>query len=87
LSYQVHDLRTLIELRTIRSAKERVLTYLLQHAEIGGNTVHVAGSLKDLAQELGLAHETFYRTLAELEREGRVERGPAAIKLKRCPYD
>jgi DNA-binding IclR family transcriptional regulator len=41
----------------------------------------------DLAQELGLAHETLYRTLAELEREGRVERGPAAIKLKRCPYD
>ena len=37
LSHQVHDLRTLIELRTIRSAKERVLTYLLQHAEFGGN--------------------------------------------------
>lgn len=82
LSHQVHELRTLIELRTIRSAKERLLTYLLQHAEPDSNTVQVARSLKDLAQELGLAHETLYRTLAELEREGQVERGPAAIKIK-----
>jgi Fe2+ or Zn2+ uptake regulation protein len=80
LSHQVHELRTAIELRTICSAKERLLTYLLQHAEPGGNTVHVARSLKDLAQDPGLAHETLYRTLAGLEREGRVERGPAAIK-------
>jgi CRP-like cAMP-binding protein len=83
LSLQVHELRTLIELRTVRSAKERVLTYLLQHAEPGSNTIRVARTLKDMAQELGLAHETLYRTLAELEREGRVERGPAAIKLKK----
>jgi CRP-like cAMP-binding protein len=83
LSHQVHDLRTAIELRTIRSAKERLLTYLLQHAEPGGNTVHVTSSLKDMAQELGLAHETLYRTLAKLEREGWIERGPAAMKIKK----
>lgn len=84
LSRQVRELRTLLELRTIHSARERVLQYLLLHAEPGaGNVVPIPFSLKDVAQTLGLAHETLYRTLATLEKEGRIARGPASIILKK----
>jgi predicted DNA-binding transcriptional regulator AlpA len=34
-----------------------------------------------MAQKLGLAHETFYRTLKILEQEGRIIRQEQVIKL------
>jgi DNA-binding IclR family transcriptional regulator len=44
--------------------------------------VPIPFSLKNIAQALGLAHETLYRTLSALEEEGRISRGPASIILK-----
>jgi CRP-like cAMP-binding protein len=84
LSRQVRELRTLLELRTIQSARDRVLQYLLLHADsAAGNSVPIPFSLKNIAQALGLAHETLYRTLSALEEEGRISRGPASIILKK----
>lgn len=64
----------------LKRARDRVLHYL---ACEGGKTgcVHLAGSLADLAGELALEPETLYRTVAELEHEGRIERVQRRLKL------
>jgi CRP-like cAMP-binding protein len=79
LARQVQTLRTRLEQRNIRSARERVMHYLALAAGSGGRTVYVAGTLMDLAAELGLTHEALYRTLAALEKDGRIARAGDAI--------
>lgn len=82
LAHQVQRLRAKLELRNIRSARERLIQFLLLSTESDGRTVPIPGTLKDLAMELGLTHETLYRTLAKLEKEGLVERKPSALVLR-----
>lgn len=76
LAHQVQALRGQLALRGLRLARERVLAGLALHAGPKDGTVRLSGTLMDLAAEIGLTHETLYRTLAALEREGRIERGP-----------
>jgi CRP-like cAMP-binding protein len=83
LARQVMNLRTRIEQRNIRSARERVRHYLSVNADGDGRTVALRGTLKDLAAELGLTHEAFYHTLAALERLGEIKRTKAKITLLR----
>jgi CRP/FNR family transcriptional regulator, dissimilatory nitrate respiration regulator len=83
LARQVMNLRTRIERRNIRSARERVRHFLALNADADGRTVSLAGTLKDLAAELGLSHEALYRTLAALERAGEIKRGKGKITLVR----
>ncbi len=56
------DLRTRIEQRNIRSARERVRHFLILNAKANGRVFELRGTLKDLAAELGLTHEALYRT-------------------------
>lgn len=79
LARQVMNLRTRIEQRNIRSARDRVGHYLAVNADAG--TASVRGTLKDLAAELGLSHEALYRTLPSLERGGEIKRGRGKITL------
>lgn len=81
LARQVMTLRTRIELRNIRSARERLLQHLLLAAGPDGRTVALDGTLIDLAAEIGLTHETLYRTLAALEDEGALKREGERIVL------
>ena len=81
LAHQVMHLRTRIEQRNIRSARERVRHFLKLNAD--GRTVALRGTLKDLAAELGLTHEALYRTLAKLERSGEIKRAKGKITLLR----
>jgi len=83
LARQVMNLRTRIEQRNIRSARERVRHYLGLNADAGGSSVSLPGTLKDLAAELGLTHEALYRTLAALERSGEIKRSKGKIALLR----
>jgi CRP-like cAMP-binding protein len=83
LARQVMNLRTRIEQRNIRSARERVRNYLALNVDAAGRTVAIAGTLKDLAAELGLTHEALYRTLAALERAGAIKRATGKIMLTR----
>jgi CRP-like cAMP-binding protein len=83
LARQVMNLRTRIEQRNIRSARERVRHFLALNADAGSQAVELAGSLKDLAAELGLTHEALYRTLAALERSGEIKRAKGRITLLR----
>jgi CRP-like cAMP-binding protein len=84
LARQVMSLRTRIEQRNIRSARERVRHYLSVNVGADGRTVALAGTLKDLAAELGLSHEALYRTLGALERAGAIKRGKGKIVLMRA---
>jgi len=83
LARQVMSLRTRLEQRNIRSARERVRNYLALKTAADGRTVTLAGPLKDVAAELGLTHEALYRTLAALERAGEIKRTTGKIVLAR----
>lgn len=83
LARQVMNLRTRIEQRNIRSARERVRHFLRLNAGADGRAVSLNGTLKDAAAELGLTHEALYRTLAALERAGEIKRTGRKIALLR----
>ncbi len=81
LARQVMSLRTRIEQRNIRSARDRLRHYLSVNADAAGGAVALPGTLKDLAAELGLTHEALYRALAALERAGEIGRTKGRIVL------
>jgi CRP/FNR family transcriptional regulator, dissimilatory nitrate respiration regulator len=85
LAREVQRLRTRLELQNIQSARERILQFLALEAEPGSQQIRVDTSLKDLASDLGLAHETFYRELARLEGDGTITRDERTITLKKTP--
>ncbi len=77
-SRQIRDLRGLIETRNIRSAQSRTLAYLSSIAGPDGQVV-LHTSLRDIAYKLGLAHETLYRELRMLEKNGMIRRPEPGI--------
>ncbi len=81
LAQQVMNLRARLEQRNIHSAHDRVRHYFALHVRADGCTVEVPGTLKDLAAELGLTHETLYRTLADMAAAGEIERLKGKIRL------
>ena len=83
LAHQLQELRTRMELRNIRSARERLMQYLRLRIGIDGHSVAVEGQLQDIAAEIGMTREALYRTLAALEADGSIARTQAAIVLKK----
>jgi len=83
LAHQVMSLRTRIEQRNIRSARERVRHFLALNVGSDHRTIELRGTLKDLAAEIGLTHEALYRTLAALERSGEIKRKREKIVLSK----
>jgi CRP/FNR family transcriptional regulator, dissimilatory nitrate respiration regulator len=81
LAHQVMDLRTQLERRNIRSARDRVRHFLALNVASDGFTVLLPGNLKDLATDLGLTHEALYRTLAGMAAAGEIKRSGGKIKL------
>lgn len=84
---QVMALRTSLEQRNIRSARDRVRHYLAVNLGPDGRTVHLPGSLKDLAARLGLTHEALYRTLSAMQKNGEIERRQGKVRVLKSPYD
>jgi CRP/FNR family transcriptional regulator, dissimilatory nitrate respiration regulator len=84
LAREILRLRTRIEERNIRGARERVLHHLLLNLGEDGRTVQVAGTLMDLAAEIGLTHEALYRALAALAKDGVIERRGTEIRLRKA---
>jgi CRP-like cAMP-binding protein len=74
---QLHRARTLIELRSVGSAQDRILRHLTLLADERG-CVAFDRPLIDIAGELGLTHEPYYRAL---QRAGRLERWEGTIRL------
>jgi CRP/FNR family transcriptional regulator, dissimilatory nitrate respiration regulator len=81
MAHQIIDLRQRLEVMKVRSAKERVMLYLDLNAEPDRGTVRLRSQLQDIASELGLTREAFYRTLASLEQEGVIKRSGSRILL------
>lgn len=85
LAREIMGLRTRLERRNIHGARDRVRHYLALNVGPDGRTIALDGTLKDLAAELGLAHEALYRTLADMAADGEIERLKGAIRLKKRP--
>ena len=77
---QVRDLRTINEIKNIRAAKERILAFI-RHGMNERQELYLEMSLKGVAYQIGLAHETFYRELKKLEQARRLIRKDGYIKL------
>lgn len=84
MGHHIMRLRTRLEVRNIRSARERVLKLFQIEANADG-VLTLSGSLKDIAAEIGLSHEAFYRALAQLEAAELIERRPGQIVVRSSP--
>ncbi|WP_218082331.1 Crp/Fnr family transcriptional regulator [Anthocerotibacter panamensis] len=73
--------KTLLELRSVRPVRERILHYLRLNTQSDKQTVVLDHALKDVASELGLAPEVLSRTLTQLEIEGILRRNKRTIWL------
>lgn len=80
LAHRLQGLRQRYELKQIRSASERVLQFMRLRCDDAGR-LQAAGTLKDVATELGLTHEALYRTLATLERRKLIGRTGGSLCL------
>lgn len=83
LSRQLRAARSRVERLSLKGAAERIRHLLLSEGRGPQCEVALDGSLKDLARTLGITHEVLYRTLARMERDGEIERGNAALRLKK----
>lgn len=81
VTHELHWARALIELRAIRSAEGRVLHHLLLSLPPGAKEVEFQQSFMQVASELGLTHEVYYRALAKLARAGTIKREGRLIRL------
>jgi len=80
LSKQIQRLRLLIELRGVRSPKERFVQYLRLMVD-SNRELQIKSTYKDLAETLGMTHETFYRLLRQLEQDKLITRRDNTIML------
>lgn len=81
LSHRLHRTKTTLEIRTIRSAQERVLHYLRLALPPEQTTVVLEQPLKNLATDLGISSEALSRALTQLERSGAIARQKRSITL------
>lgn len=81
LSAQLRQARARLERLSLKSARERVLHLLQTEGRGTACRYRPAGTLKDLAGDLGLTHEALYRTLAALVAEGRLRRDGPELSL------
>jgi CRP-like cAMP-binding protein len=61
LAHQLQELRARMELRNIRSARDRVLQYLRLRAGVHSRTIAIEGPLQDIAAEIGMTREALSR--------------------------
>ena len=80
LAVHLQKLRLRYEIKHLRAAPERVLQFLRLNCTAEA-VFPVNGALKDVAAELGLTPEAFYRALALLEKRRIVVRSAGAIRL------
>jgi CRP-like cAMP-binding protein len=80
VTHLLHHARAMRELRNIRSANDRVLHHLYLLASKDGAVVFDR-PLLEVAEDLGLTHEAYYRALAALSRAGEIKRLGRQIRL------
>lgn len=83
---RLRALETLLELRSISPARDRILHYLLAQLPQTApssteRSIVIDRKFKEIARDLDLSAEAFYRTLASLERNGYLTRKKGQIDL------
>jgi len=76
---QFRSVKTLLELRSISSARYRLLHYLMQRRLPDTNTVLLDKPLKAVASELAITPEGLSRLLSRLEADGMMSRKKRSI--------
>jgi CRP-like cAMP-binding protein len=79
VTHLLHHARAMRELRNVRSADHRAMQHL--HLASKGGVVVFDRPLREVADDLGLTHEAYYRSLAALARAGRIKRTGRIITL------
>ena len=75
------SLRASLELRSLRSARDRILRFLVASTQSDSGPLVLDLPLKTIADDLGLCHETFYRTWRTLIDQGHVSRTANVVQL------
>ncbi|NJR66856.1 MAG: Crp/Fnr family transcriptional regulator [Leptolyngbyaceae cyanobacterium CRU_2_3] len=87
LAWRLHQAKILLELRSIRSARDRVLHYLKLSAEQLSDQlsdqlfVHLDQPMKRLAEDLALTPEALSRALTQLETEQIISRQKRMVQF------
>lgn len=81
LAAQLRTARARVERLSLRSADERIRHLLLSEGRGSRCELEITGSLKDLARRLGLTHESLYRTLARMQKDGVIAREGLRLRL------
>ncbi|MGJ3245498.1 MAG: Crp/Fnr family transcriptional regulator [Elainellaceae cyanobacterium] len=81
LNQIIRSLKFRLELLAIRSASDRILEYFRFSTSPSEPMIRFDRPLKDIASDLGLSPEVFYRTLARLEKDGIIARNKRQITL------
>ncbi len=68
LANEIRRQRSSAERLALKTVRERLLHWMVTQADNG--SMHLTGTRKDLARELGVSHEALYRTLGQLKRDG-----------------
>lgn len=74
LTHRFSGVKSLLELRSINSSRDRLLRYLVPRLSPGQYTVTLEKPLRAVASELALSPEALSRLLARLEAEGAIAR-------------
>ncbi|BAZ40480.1 transcriptional regulator [Calothrix sp. NIES-4101] len=82
LARRLHSTKLLLELRGIRSARDRVLHYLHVMVPTNEKILHLEQALKEIANDIGISPEALSRTLTQLENEGVLTRIKRKIILR-----
>jgi CRP-like cAMP-binding protein len=81
LAAQIMDLRTMIEIRAIRRADDRLLSWLRFRSHGNPPSIDGQGIWPSVAKQIGLTGESLYRALARLQRAGKIERPGTKVVL------
>lgn len=82
LARQLRTARSRVERLSLKSAAERIRHLLISDGFGSHREVKISATLKELARDLGLTHETLYRTLATMERDGQIEQRSGTLRAQ-----
>jgi len=81
MAHRLHRTKVMLEVRGMRSTRERILHYLRYLTDSNGGTVQLDRPLKSISQELGVSPESLSRILKQLELENIITRTKRTIVL------
>jgi CRP-like cAMP-binding protein len=69
------------ELMGVKSAEERLLTWLRWETDNGSRTLDLGGRVGSIAPQIGLSREAIYRAMGKLKEQGKIHAEGGTIDL------